>query len=138
MKNKSVPELFEKRTGVKYYNWIQAWMVTATQKRKKKKKMKEQVIKTLLWITCCICLYSLLTTFDNLVFFLSGFIGLFSTWILIRWDRIAEPPDYSYNTEFGDGKSEEEMIKMDKQNLKESSESVAEANKYLKSLSKKK
>ena len=136
MKKKTVPELFEKRTGVKYQNWIQAWAVTEKQKRKK--NMTEQVIKTLLWMTSSICLYSLLTTFDNLVFFLSGFIGMCSTWMLLRWDRITESPDYSYNTEFGDGKSEEEMIKIDKQNLKESSESVADTNKYLKSLSKKK
>ena len=129
---KTAAELFEKRTGVKYQNWIQAWAVTEKQKRKK--NMTEQVIKTLLWMTSSICLYSLLTTFDNLVFFLSGFIGLFSTWILIRWDRITESPDYSYNTEFGDGKSEDEMIKVDKQNLKESSESVADTNKYLKDL----
>ena len=85
---KTTAELFEKRTGVKYQNWIQAWAVTEKQKRKK--NMTEQVIKTLLWMTCFICLYSLLTTFDNLVFFLSGFIGMCSTWILIRWDNIVE------------------------------------------------
>ena len=85
---KTTAELFEKRTGVKYQNWIQAWAVTEKQKRKK--NMTEQVIKTLLWMTCCICLYSLLTTFDNLVFFLSGFIGMCSTWILIRWDNIVD------------------------------------------------
>ena len=88
MKEKTVAELFEKRTGVKYQNWIQAWAVTEKQKRKK--NMTEQVIKTLLWITSSVCLYSLLTTFDNLVFFLSGFIGMCSTWILIRWDNIVE------------------------------------------------
>ena len=88
MKDKRVHSLFEKRTGVKYQNWIQAWAVTEKQKRKK--NMTEQVIKTLLWITSSVCLYSLLTTFDNLVFFLSGFIGMCSTWILIRWDNIVE------------------------------------------------
>ena len=35
MSNKTVYELFEKRTGVKYHNWIQAWAVTEKQKRKK-------------------------------------------------------------------------------------------------------
>ena len=88
--NKTTAELFEKRTGIKYQNWIQAWMVTVTQKRKRNNKMKEQVIKTLLWMTSSICLYSLLTTFDSLVFFLSGFIGMCSTWILIRWDNIVD------------------------------------------------
>ena len=88
MRDKRVHSLFEKRTGVKYQNWIQAWAVTEKQKRKK--NMIEQVIKTLLWITSSVCLYSLLTTFDNLVFFLSGFIGMCSTWILIRWDNIVE------------------------------------------------
>ena len=83
---KMVHKLFEKRTGVKYQNWIQAWAVTEKQKRKK--NMTEQIIKTLLWMTSSICLYSLLTTFDNLVFFLSGFIGLCSTWILIKWDKL--------------------------------------------------
>ena len=88
MKDKRVHSLFEKRTGVKYQNWIQAWSVTEKQKRKK--NMTEQVIKTLLWVTSSICLYSLLTTFDSLVFFLSGFIGMCSTWILIRWDNIVD------------------------------------------------
>ena len=94
MKNKTVPELFEKRTGVKYQNWIQAWAVTEKQKRKK--YMKEQVIKTLLWITSSVCLYNVLTAFDGLVFSLSGFIGLFSTWILIKWDDIVEQ-NYGFN-----------------------------------------
>ena len=48
----------------------------------------EMVIKTMLWMTCFICLYNVLTTFDGLVFSLSGFIGMFSTWILIKWDKI--------------------------------------------------
>ena len=137
MKKKTTAELFEKRTGVKYQNWIQAWSVTEKQKRKKNMNM-EPVIKTGLWMMSIVCLYNVLTTFDNLVFSISVFMGLFSTWILIRWDRIVEPSDYPYNTEFGDGKSKKEMVKIDKQNLKESFESVDEANKYLKSLSKKK
>ena len=86
MKDNRVHSLFEKRTGVKYQNWIQAWMVTEKQKRKN--NMKEQVIKTMLWMTCFICLYNILTTFDGLVFSLSGFIGLTSTWMLIKWDNI--------------------------------------------------
>ena len=86
MKNNRVHSLFEKRTGVKYQNWIQAWSVTEKQKRKN--NMKEQVIKTMLWMTCFICLYNILTTFDGLVFSLSGFIGLTSTWMLIKWDNI--------------------------------------------------
>ena len=134
---KTTAELFEKRTGVKYQNWIQAWSVTEKQKRKKNMNM-EPVIKTGLWMMSIVCLYNVLTTFDNLVFSVSLFMGLFSTWILIRWDRIVEPSDYPYNTEFGDGKSKKEMVKIDKQNLKESFESVDKANKYLKSLSKKK
>ena len=137
MKDKRVHSLFEKRTGVKYQNWIQAWSVTEKQKRKKNMNM-EPVIKTGLWMMSIVCLYNVLTTFDNLVFSISVFMGLFSTWILIRWDRIVEPSDYPYNTEFGDGKSKKEMVKIDKQNLKESFESVDKANKYLKSLSKKK
>ena len=88
MKKKTIAELFEKRTAVKYQNWIQAWMVTEKQKRKK--NMTEQVIKTLLWIISCICLYNVLTTFDTLVLSLSCFIGLTSTWILIKWDKIVE------------------------------------------------
>ena len=88
MKDNRVHTSFEKRTGVKYQNWIQAWMVTEKQKRKN--NMKEQVIKTMLWMTCFICLYNILTTFDGLVFSLSGFIGLTSTWMLIKWDRINE------------------------------------------------
>ena len=88
MKNKTVPELFEKRTGAKYQNWIQAW--TVTEKQKRKKYMKEQVIKTLLWITSSVCLYNVLTTFSGLVLSLSSFIGLTSTWILFRWDNIVE------------------------------------------------
>ena len=86
MKDNRVHSLFQKRTGVKYQNWIQAWLVTEKQKRKN--DMKEQVIKTMLWMTCFICLYNILTTFSGLVFSMSGFIGLCSTWILIKWDDI--------------------------------------------------
>ena len=86
MKDNRVHTLFKKRTGVEYHNWIQAWSVTEKQKRKN--NMKEQVIKTMLWMTCFICLYNILTTFDGLVFSLSGFIGLTSTWMLIKWDNI--------------------------------------------------
>ena len=35
---KTTAELFEKRTGVKYQNWIQAWMVTMKLERKKQMK----------------------------------------------------------------------------------------------------
>ena len=38
MKKKTTAELFEKRTGVKYQNWIQAWMVTLKLERKKQMK----------------------------------------------------------------------------------------------------
>ena len=53
MNKKIVPELFEKRTGVKYQNWIQAWSVTEKQKRKSM-NMKS-VIKTGLWLMCFVC-----------------------------------------------------------------------------------
>ena len=36
------------------------------------------VIKTGLWLMCFVCLYNILTTFDGLVFSVSGFLGLFS------------------------------------------------------------
>ena len=88
LKNKTVPELFEKRTGIKYQNWIQAWAVTEIQKRKKM-NMK-LVIKTGLWLMCFVCLYNILTTFDGLVFTVSGFLGLCSTWFLLKWDELAE------------------------------------------------
>ena len=83
---KTTAELFEKRTGVKYQNWIQAWAVTEQQKRKN--NMKEQVIKTLLWITSSVCLYNVVSTFSGLVLSLSSFIGLTSTLILFRWDNL--------------------------------------------------
>ena len=86
---KTTAELFEKRTGVKYQNWIQAWAVTEKQKRKNNMDMKP-VIKTGLWMMCFVCLYNVVTTFDNLVFVVSGFLGIFSTWMLIKWDNIAE------------------------------------------------
>ncbi len=35
---KMTAKLFEKRTGVKYQNWIQAWMVTMKLERKKQMK----------------------------------------------------------------------------------------------------
>ena len=38
LKKKTTAELFEKRTGVKYQNWIQAWMVTMKLERKKQMK----------------------------------------------------------------------------------------------------
>ena len=89
LKKKTAPELFEKRTGVKYQNWIQAWAVTEKQKRKKNMNM-EPVIKTGLWMMSIVCLYNILTTFDTLVFAVSGFVGLVATWMLIKWDDIAE------------------------------------------------
>ena len=88
MIDESVPELFEKRTGVKYQNWIQAWAVTVKQERKD--KMKEQIIKLMLWITSSVCLYNVLTTFSGLVLFLSTMIGLISTWTLLKWDDFVE------------------------------------------------
>ena len=89
MKDKRVHSLFEKRTGIKYQNWIQAWSVTEKQKRKKNMNM-EPVIKTGLWMMSIVCLYNILTTFDTLVFAVSGFVGLVATWMLIKWDDIAE------------------------------------------------
>jgi hypothetical protein len=83
---KTTAELFEKRTGVKYQNWIQAWVVTEKQKRKNNMDMKP-VIKTGLWMMSIVCLYNVLTTFDNLVFSVSGFLGIFSTWMLIKWNE---------------------------------------------------
>ena len=85
---KTTAELFEKRTGVKYQNWIQAWAVTL--KQEKRDRMMKYVIQFMLWSTCIICLYNILTTKSGLVFSLSGFIGMFSTWILIRWDNIVD------------------------------------------------
>jgi citrate synthase len=86
---KTTAELFEKRTGVKYQNWIQAWAVTEKQKRKNKMNMKP-VIKTGLWMMSIVCLYNILTTFDTLVFAVSGFVGLVATWMLIKWDELVE------------------------------------------------
>ena len=57
---------------------------------KRKNKMKEQMIKAMLWMTCFVCLYNILTTFDGLVFTISGLVGLFSTWFLLKWDELAE------------------------------------------------
>ena len=48
------------------------------------------VIKTGLWMMSIVCLYNILTTFDTLVFAVSGFVGLVATWMLIKWDDIAE------------------------------------------------
>ena len=48
------------------------------------------IIKTLLWMTTIICLYNIITTFSGLVFSLSGFIGIFTTWTLLRWDEFFE------------------------------------------------
>ena len=39
---------------------------------------------------CFVCLYNILTTFDGLVFTVSGLVGLFSTWFLLKWDELAE------------------------------------------------
>tara|TARA_R110000824_G_scaffold205378_3_gene390252 strand:- start:2792 stop:3076 length:285 start_codon:yes stop_codon:yes gene_type:complete len=38
-KKKTVPELFEDRTGVPYENWIQAMSVTHNQEKKRMKKL---------------------------------------------------------------------------------------------------
>ena len=71
LKKKTTAELFEKRTGVKYQNWIQAWAVTL--KQEKRDRMMKYVIQFMLWSTCIICLYNILTTKSGLVFSLSGF-----------------------------------------------------------------
>ncbi len=51
---------------------------------------KSLMIKTLLWMTTIICLYNIITTFSGLVFSLSGFMGIFTTWTLLRWDEFFE------------------------------------------------
>ena len=62
------------------YNKINRW---------DKMNMKP-VIKTTLWLMCIVCLYNVFTTFDGLVFSVSGFVGMFSSWTLLRWDSFAE------------------------------------------------
>ena len=48
------------------------------------------VIKTGLWLLTIVCLYNVITTFDGLVFSVSGFTGIFTTWTLLRWDEFFE------------------------------------------------
>ena len=50
----------------------------------------ETGIQVVLWIITIVCTYNILTTYDASVFGMSGFIGMFSTWLLIRWDKINE------------------------------------------------
>ena len=62
------------------------WFHYNKPESKKNMDMKE-LIKIGLWIMCFVCFYNILTTLSAVVFAVSGFTGMFSAWILLRWDK---------------------------------------------------
>ena len=56
---------------------------------KENKMDMRNTIKTGLALMSCVCLYNVLTTYNISVFLVSIFIGIFSTWTLLSWERDA-------------------------------------------------
>ena len=56
---------------------------------KKNKMNMKNTIKTALGLMSCVCLYNVLTTYNISVFLVSIFIGIFSTWTLLSWEKDA-------------------------------------------------
>ena len=56
---------------------------------KENKMDMRNTIKTGLALMSCVCLYNVLTTYNITVFIVSVFTGIFSTWMLLGWERDA-------------------------------------------------
>ena len=56
---------------------------------KENKMNMKNTIKTGLALMSCVCLYNVLTTYNISVFLVSIFIGIFSTWTLLSWEKDA-------------------------------------------------
>ncbi len=56
---------------------------------KDNKMNMKNTIKTGLALMSCVCLYNVLTTYNISVFLVSIFIGIFSTWTLLSWEKDA-------------------------------------------------
>ena len=56
---------------------------------KESKMGMKNTIKAGLGLVSCVCLYNVLTTYDITVFAVSVFTGIFSTWMLLTWERNA-------------------------------------------------
>ena len=56
---------------------------------KENKMNMKNTIKTALGLMSCVCLYNVLTTYNITVFIVSIFIGIFSTWTLLSWEKDA-------------------------------------------------
>ena len=56
---------------------------------KESKMDMKNIIKTGLGLMSCVCLYNVLTTYNITVFMVSVFTGIFSTWMLLTWERNA-------------------------------------------------
>ena len=57
---------------------------------KENKMDMRNTIKTGLALMSCVCLYNVLTTYNISVFLVSIFIGIFSTWTLLSWEKDAK------------------------------------------------
>ena len=56
---------------------------------KESKMDMKNTIKAGLGLMSCVCLYNVLTTYDIMVFMVSVSTGIFSTWMLLTWERNA-------------------------------------------------
>ena len=56
---------------------------------KENKMNMKNTIKIGLGLMSCVCLYNVLTTYNISVFLVSIFIGIFSTWTLLSWEKDA-------------------------------------------------
>ena len=64
-------------------------MIVIHSMKKVNKMDMKNTIKTGLGLMSCVCLYNVLTTYDIKVFAVSVFTGIFSTWMLLTWERNA-------------------------------------------------
>ena len=56
---------------------------------KENKMDMRNTIKTGLASMSCVCLYNVLTTYNISIFLVSIFLGIFSTWTLLSWEKNA-------------------------------------------------
>ena len=56
---------------------------------KESKMNMKNTIKAGLGLMSCVCLYNVLTTYNITVFIVSVSTGIFSTWMLLTWERNA-------------------------------------------------
>ena len=54
------------------------------------KNLFKQAIKAILWMTCIMCIFTILTMKDPRGFGVVAITGLLCTWVLIKWEAISD------------------------------------------------